>query len=438
MNLNNKRAVENWLVAKSTTTMPTTGTLNNTSTGVVNLADGQLGIVSDSIYGTKAMNAFVDSTPTFAETPVIAIYQGTADSANPAATSTYPLSTRPYERSGSIDGRNSVITMTKEPYRAGTSCIWAVGGPGSDPNAINVLDETEYALRIAYRGYRIEEFFSSEEAASTRASITTPDFTSLGTAEPGDWIVNYLGWNINRNSQALNIPTRFAATDPIVALAVTETTSGATAISSLAPGDFLPVVNTQFGIRGITLTTAQHDALDAAATASGFTHFITIDLANAGTTTGGVGEGLFLIALDSPTAYLDYIPQVETRLQVGLTAGFDTNVVLNAEQVAADPGAGIARKLDLLYKETQGQRKYNLRHEEIPVVEYPSPIDLSATYTVYNILHSKKSSTDIINQTVQPFREIVCIPSTNTTLITNFEAFFNTWLPLTGNNAIIS
>lgn len=440
MNSNKRHALENFIVAAAAqTTMPTSGTVSNTSTGAVNLADGRLGIASDSVYGSVAMNTFLGATPTIDNAPVIKIYQGTSASANPGgATATYPLSVRSYESTAPIDGR-TLVTVTKQAFREAKHNIWALGGIPSGTTDINILDDTEYRVRIAYRGYRMEEFYSMEEAASTRVSITTPDFTNTpAITSPLDWIVTYLGWNIDRNSQALNIPTRFAANDPIVAIAVTTTASGATTIASLNVGDFLPVVNTQFGIRGITLTQAMLDSLDAAATATGFTHFVTIDTANAGTATGGTAEGLFLMALRNTTSYLDYIPQTEVRLVVGLPGGFDTTTVLNSEVVKADPGQGYARDLDLFYKETQGQRKYGLRHELIPVIEYPSPIDLTLTYVVYNIMHGKQTAMDSINQGYQPFRELILIPTTNTTLITNFEAALNPWLASGDNQVLVT
>jgi hypothetical protein len=122
----------------------------------------------------------------------------------------------------------------------------------------------------------------------------------------------------------------------------------------------------------------------------------------------------------------------------GLGDVYKRQVVLNSEVVKADPGQGDARTLDLLYKETEGQRKYNLRHENIPLTEYPSPIDLSLTYVVYNIMHSKKSSYDMINDGSMPMREIICIPTANTTLITNFEAALNPWLASGDNQTLVT
>ncbi len=145
-----------------------------------------------------------------------------------------------------------------------------------------------------------------------------------------------------------------------------------------------------------------------------------------------------IMGLDDKTAFVDFIPEVKNRLQVGLTSGFNYPIVYNEELVKADEGQGKGRVLDLLYKATQGQRKYGLLHIEDPYVAFPSPVVTTTNYNVYNILHGNTNNPDIGSQTTSPFREIVLIPTANTSLVTAFSAFLNAWLPATGNNAIIT
>jgi hypothetical protein len=149
-----------------------------------------------------------------------------------------------------------------------------------------------------------------------------------------------------------------------------------------------------------------------------------------------------LIGLDDKLAFVDWIPQIKNRLEVGLTAGFNFNTVLSAEYVKADPGQGDSRTLDLWYKATHGQRKYALRHTEDPVTDFPSPIEPGVAYTVYNIHHGSNTKPDIANTIYTPYLEVVCIPAlnvagddVNATLAT-FEARLNSWLT-SGNNGVI-
>lgn len=435
----NKRATESFLVAGTdTTTMPSSGTLNNTTTGAVNLASGQLGIVSLSPFGTVAMNAFVDATPTIDEAPVIGLFQGTAASASPStASATFPLWVRPYRRTNPIDGQHTV-RVTKQLYRDPEHSLWAIGKPIASAGEVNVLDETEYAITVSYRGYRVEEMYSSESAASTRASVTTPNFTATpAITHPVDWILSYLGWNINRQSQTLSIPGRFQGNAPVVAMAVTDTAAG-TLISGITVGSYLPLVNTAFGTRGLTVTQAQLDSINAAATATGFTHILTIDLANAGVITGGAAEGLWIMGMDGILSYVDYVPFVKTKVVVGLPRGFDTTTVYSDEVAFADEGEGLGRVLDLWFKETEGQREYSLRHTMDPVITFASPFDVAQKYAVYNIMHGKLSHPDVKSSIYAPYLEVIAIPSTNTTLISTFDTVMNNWLLSGDNQAIVT
>jgi len=455
----NKRPVESFIIGKQgITTVIATGTLNDTTTGNVNLADGQLGIVSDSIWGTVAMNAFCDATPTVAEAPVIAVYQGTENSAAMGtATATYPLWVRPYERTAPIDGRRP-ITITKQVARTPGHSTWIVGDATGSAGEINVLDETEYTITTMFRGRRIEEFYSEQSAASLITSFTTPNFTDLGKTETQgrSYLVHNLAYLINQNSTALNVSPRRPHKSPVVAFAIDTTGASGTAIggnaggspsTALASGDSVGVVNTDAGLRSITLTEAMASSIKnaALALAGGVIGdlewtIVTTDLATAYTDTVDL---IMLMALDETTAYVDYIPQVKVRLEVGLTRGFDYNTVTNDQYVYADEGQGDGRSLNLLYAATQGQRKYNLRHTEDPVVNFSTtPFSTSITYCVYNIQHSHARSVDTFNTVVQPRREIIAVPtySSGTTannVITLLDTAFNAYLASTTHNTAI-
>lgn len=451
----NKRPVENFLVTKpAVATIPTSGNLVTAATNVVNLADGQLGLVSDSSYGSVAPNVFLDATPTLLEAPVMKIYQGNENSASPnTATSTYPLWVRPYEQTAPIDGR-SHVTVTKQNYRLPSHSIWILGNTSGQANAINVLDNTVYQVQLALRGYRVESQYSSQEAASVFGSVTTPDFTSLGTstALAIDYITTYLAYNVNRNSKALSLNTRFAAKSPVVAFLISSAAGSGTSIgtgSPIAAGTVIPVITSSTGTRNIVLTDAMATSIkNAAVAASGVAiasltwTILTIDLATAGSATGGTADMVMFMALDETAAYVDYIPQTKVRLQVGLNLGFNSTTVRNAEYTFADEGQGSARSLELLYQETQGQRKYNLRHIESPAPAFASPIDSTQTYVVYNINHGFQSQIDTNTTSYSPFREIICIPrysvsTTTNPLIAAFDTVINSWLGSSVNNGAI-
>lgn len=440
MNASNKRPVETFLVASADSAMPSSGTLMNSSTGAVNLSDGQLGVISSSIYGSVAMNTFLADSTNISEAPVITFVQGTANSANPGATSTYPLWTRAYEMSSPIDGRKNVY-VTKQTYRSPEHSVWCIGNAVGETDAVNILDNTEYEVAVGFRGYRVEDSYSCQEASYLRAKVTTPDFTDLGysDAQATDWILTKLAWEINRNSQAFSVNSRFPNKGPILALLIDTTGDDGTPIGGVDPitaGDVISVVTTSSGLKNITLTEELATSIkDAAIAATGDViadvtwSILTVDLADAGSSSGGLGDVLMLVGLDEPTAFVDWIPQVKVRLEVSIPSGFDYTTVRYSHDNFPDEGQGTSRQLDLLYKATQGQRKYNLRHTQWPIVEFPSPIESGEQYNVYAIRHANHTQVDTFNLVDSQFVDYICIPTSFETL--DLDSTLESWLEST-------
>jgi hypothetical protein len=442
-----RRRTESFIVnLAGASTIPVTGTLNDSSTGNVNLTNGQLGIIAVSPYGSIAMNAFTDATPTVAEAPIIQIVQGTPYSQSVATSNVaYPLWVRPFEATAPIDGRNQNLLVTKQAYRDGKNNVWVLGEPSATTTGqINVLDETSYALHIAFQGRRIEGQYSLEQAASLTVEIETPNFTALSATytEPIDWITQKIGYEINRSSQHFQLGARFQGNDPVIALAVSDDDTAGQEIAALTVGASVSVFKYQSVTRSLILTKELLDSIQAAATASGFTHIYEIDLSTAGTASAPLVTGLFVIGLDARTAYSDAIPEIKTSLRLGLRRGFNPSTVTLTNTVSADEGQGYARQLELLYAATAGQRKYAQKHTEDPVVKFDSPIVTGQTYHIYNVLHGVTSQIGHSNTDHVPFREIIAIPrySTGTTtnpVIATFETAINAYLASSGSNAAI-
>lgn len=460
MTFSNKRPTENFLVAKPLAAAVKTDSFAGTrvalaaagafiSSGALttSLIDGQLGFLKDSFEGSGTYRNLV-TTLSSTISPVLRIVQGNANTQNLAtATATYPLSVRPYEQSGLMDVRNGVY-MTKQDYHAGNHSGWVIGNTAGQSNAINIQSLTEYGMNITYRGRRVMEYFSSEEAANLRTSVVTPDFTAAGYTtdlQKINYIVTNLAYNINKNSSALTtFYPGFNQKNPVLAFLL-DTAGNSTAVANgtfgprmiagptnpLAIGDVFPVVGDGTTNYNVTITPQILGAIQMAVancytganlvnggTADDSTatkwRLMPINIANAtsSVTAANSSSALLIISLDEALAYVDYIPQTKVRLQIGLTSGFNTSTVRNLEGAKVNEGQGIPRQLDLLWKATQGQRLYNLRHVEDPIPNYASPIDLSLLpgYTVFNIVHERREQIDMSNTSITPAREIVAIP----------------------------
>jgi len=126
--------------------------------------------------------------------------------------------------------------------------------------------------------------------------------------------------------------------------------------------------------------------------------------------------------------YDDKIPQVKNRLEVGLKAGFDFYQTYHREVSSAYEGQGQTRDLDIFWKNTYGQRKYNLQHEQIPVISYPSPVDTSTTYIQYSILHSDVEQIDTVSMSTSPKKTIIWVPTADALTETQLDAALTPYL----------
>lgn len=437
---NNKRAVETHLVTSGNAalynTAGATNHINNTSTGAVRLASGQLGIFSGSDYGTVALNVATDATPTVAEAPVIYIAQGTADSATPSAAqaaSLYPLWARPYERSHDLHGDTRILA-TKQAYVAPTSSIWVLGDTGAlATGGLTVEDNKEYMVTIAYRGHTIDEYFNHTATKTFKPSYVTPNYTSLGTTNPLDHLIQNFLWDVNRNSRVLAVNGE--GNEPLVGIALDLTGTVGTDVSSLSPG-FQPIITTTTGTRGVTLTAADITMLQAALPSG--SSIVTINTTTAGTSANGANAMAFW-AMDRNQVYNDRISHLKIRLDLGITAGWDYQQIHNEQTSYANEGQGTGRQLFLHYQATHGQRKYQGLHREVPAPNFPNPYGASisaatGTYVVYNITNADAHQVDTFNIVESPQRLIIAVPSGDSTTISQWDAAIDSWLASAGSN----
>lgn len=404
-------------------TIPVTG--NIVAAPNMNLTNGQIALVADSPFGTVALNTILGATPTIDQAPTLAIYQGTAASADVAgATATYPLAVRPYERSAPI-GRTSYITVTKQAVVApvlASTLLSAVTAP---------VAATTYGVTVAFKGSDIDRQYSNELTAAVHAYYTTAASLS-GVTSPTDLVLQNLVHELNRHSQLVRYSARYNANDPLLALGLG--TSG-TIISGLSAGSTLNVITVGGVTKSVVVTAPMLVALQAFATA-GFTHVVTVNKLTAGGAATVTAIGV--IGLDRIKAFIDYVPEVKRDVDFGVKSGWTVGQYTITKTTLPIEGQGSGVVLDLLYKATQGQRKYNLRNTEDPIVNYPSPVNTALNYVTYNITHAKLTPPDSYSTAYAPFRDIILIPSTETTVITAFDTALNSWLQSGDNQPIVT
>lgn len=447
-----KKRVEKILVADGNLGLVAGGTaLYTDSTGVFNISNEQLGVFdADTDLALYPGDVYADH-------PRIYIAQGTSLSATPGASPNHPLPNRPIERSQVIDGSRPLVWRGVS-YTAPVNNVWVIGAPNAQTDKINVLDETEYGLTIAFDGRRVD-MLNGRNQPALFPSITTPDYSTVGPATEV----------LKRDDLVLRMvqsATSFSKLWPsnkgggqYLALAVDsqgvfETALGSGATQNL--GDFTAgtVIRVGYDDNGNrinhTVTASEAAAMTAAIAANAdLGTAADIDIvpfllssppsgsqaatdvaADRARVAGTVSNAdmIIIIALDDSTAYYDRIPQTQVRLKVGLSKGF-TTTVYNTEEVKPQPRIGGGREWQLLYEETDELRKFGTSQ---PPGErtflYDSHIDTTASYDAYIIEHGEHTFTSGGFDSEFPFSTSVLIESADTTTTSAFEAVLNQWM----------
>jgi len=221
----------------------TSGSLTDDASGVVNLTDGQIGIINQSSSanltgGVKIpLGDFVDGSVSTTYVPQIKIVQGTSNSATPPSDNR-PGIKRAFESSAVIESDGELKIVIKAA-RAASHSVWGVRG-------ISAADLTTYGARIAFRSEH-HDIFASDSTASVPAYpvyYTSPDYTQLiadgvlaSTAQATDHLIKNLVVQINKNSAGLTGASPLAIGNELVlalAMKVAGQASGTFTVSNYA------------------------------------------------------------------------------------------------------------------------------------------------------------------------------------------------------------
>jgi len=435
----NKVRVEKTLVEAGNIVLPAGGTpLINTTSGVVALANGQLAIVDASGNGTNTRNTSLTAGDTVINSPIIAIYQGTPDSAQLGSFSTagMPLPNRPFEKSHDIIG--STITLFKgKAYASPTSNCWVVGGAtsGGGATAVNLQDNTVYELTLTTHGRRTD-IINGRNMAAIFPQYTTPFYTALGytALNQRDDLMQNMAYQV---LQASNLYPNTPGGNQEIAIAINELATGnahsVVTISGLTVGTTLVLYTGVDATISLTLNQDQVTTLQSLIVANGGPIANTAVIETVNLTTAGFGNAnvdrLAILALNEQLAFFDRIAQVKPRVVVGLRQGFNPNTVYLEEVSVAFEGEGLARQWQLYYDETDDLRKYgSSQYPGAYVIDYPSPIVANTTYNVYIIYHFDRGESSDGEQAQSAFLTNVLIPTGDTISKASFEAVINPYV----------
>lgn len=285
----NKRPIEQIFVAKASVNSAHAGgeSLIDSSTGRVDLVDGEIKILSHGGYGTRASNATIAAGDTVTASPEIFIVQGTPAASDPSYKNPSPLPTKPYEKSEPILGNSRIIYTYKAAARP-TFDTWLIGNTVGSADAINVVDEANYALKISFFGREFDQVYSGTHPISMTPSYKSKDYTALSfsAAEATDDILQNLAYVVNKNSNALQFTKGFSPKKPIIAFAVDTTGTYGINPTTVKAGESIPVVNSNIGLKSFVFSKEMAASFKNAGWPAGAT-IIPIDLTKSGDVAAG-------------------------------------------------------------------------------------------------------------------------------------------------------
>ncbi len=415
-----KRPVEKILVVKGNETLPTDGTNINGTGGIVNLNDGQVGLL-DVTPGSSTFNTFFNnaSSFTFEQVPVAKVVQGTNKSADPGSANV-PLTKRPYEASLDIIGKQ-VIAYTGKAYAAGkrSASVLAVPTP---------QELSKYSVYMGFRGRRVTEFDSGIQAiVQKKVEVNTLEYSSLSLSSNTDDLTQRLAYQINQNSAQFG--AYFGSPGGnwrVFAFAVDVSGGSGTAINS-AVGTSVPTIVSPVGTRSIVLDAELVATLADVVTNTALTNSSTIELIDPSTYGAGTSDYLLIIAMNEVTAYIDRDPTLKIRIDCGAGDTFEDQNVNFVVGCNPFEGQGTYRQWKIYYDNTNGQRSYSQNRDLYPVIVYPTSLVEDETYAALIIEHYNSNQVQFTGTSISPNKTIVLVPSTGTGKTAIVDAF-NDWL----------
>lgn len=395
-----QRDIQTVIVPSGDSALKASGALATTST-TVNIAEGQIGVLSWDYDGTVALgNFFGAGDADVAKINAIRIVQGTPNSGQTQLANVFEVSDPAYVISDTI-WADHILSVTSFPYRVPKNSTH-VFTTISDPT-----DETLYKIYAYQYSIRDDKEWGDNDNSSF-ATYTTPDYTSLGTAEPLDHFLKNILYKLNVNSVLVAGQKRY------VALAIDTTgVAGGQIIGDIECGDTFDFQTDGTTTYTVTFTEstlkALKEACDSAGIAEATATLEIIDLSGAGATADV--NAFLVMGLPFPTAaYYDEMiplyPTVELSLSENWTATGDL--------LGADNGAGVGRQVYYANRKRAQLQRHTMQTH--PHGEFFSEgfnyLDQTKNYAVYSIEFIDKEATLTTNE-VTPKRVNIFMEATS-------------------------
>jgi len=366
----------------------------------LNLKAGQLGVLSmDPNSAVKTYGQYLVAGDDSNEVQAIKLVQGTAASANTQLADIWQVGDPSYVETGIIRKNKIFSVMVKKPKFAtlGAQAVTGFTAP---------VNDVEYNGYLNLDSLRYTKEYGVTNDNSVYASVPAANFTTLGTTNPLDYVLQRLAASFNSQSKAVVTNTRQGNKNFVVFGLKVGGGSGQ-ALGTITPTTQL-TFQTVNGVNQVLSSSVELvQALAQLVQDSALTNASTIEVIDI-TTAGAAAKIDALVVVGLPhtlAAYYDNVEQQMVLPQINLGGGFLT-AATDPVVVTAYPqeGTGHSRKWDLYNRwrhQLNVHTKQNQPHDDW-FSEGKSYIDLAkAFYTSYIIEYFDTENT-LTNEIMSP------------------------------------
>jgi hypothetical protein len=374
--------METFLVGKSNQALVVSGDLVTAGTSL-NIADGQLGVLSADPNGTVKPGKFIPAATTAANVKAIEIIQGTPNSSQTTEVNAFGIGHKAYVRSGVI-AKDKIRSVSTLVYQHPRYSIWYLSGVSA------LAANTSYYATITLEGERIDTTHGMNREV-IRQSVKTP--ATLPT-DAADFVLQNLALKINQSSKFVNPNTNYAGNKPIVAFGVKSSGGSGTTIGTLTKNT--AAFNfAKYTVGGSAIQSTFKTDLDlinslktAIGSVSGLSTATIENLGNVAPGSASTVDGLLIIAFrEKEIAAFDDVKELSIRADVnfGAELGVAQPTYTLSHVCTPSEGVNTGRQVYLRYADRAEQQIFTLQNWPINGKPYPVPenyLSKTGKYTV--------------------------------------------------------
>jgi hypothetical protein len=340
MKKTNKLPMEQILVITGDQALPT-GNFNTSGTAI-NLANGQIGVMSFDINSTvRPLGQYLVDGDDSTEVQAIKLVQGTGTSSNTQLSDIWEVGEKSHVESGIIRNDRIRSVMTKLPR-------FATLGAQAATNFDTPKDLGVYNAFLSLGSTRFEKEYGVTNSNSMYADAPVVNFTAEGTVSPLDFILTNMVSDFNSQSKAVTSNTH-RGNQPFVVFGVKLAGGAGQALGTITPATQI-TFQTVNGVNQILTSSVELvQTLARLVQDSALTVTSTIEVVDI-TTAGAAAKIDALIVVGLPQSLAAYYDDVEQRMVFPrINFGGDFIAETDPTVVTAYPseGTGHSRKWNI-------------------------------------------------------------------------------------------